>query len=551
MKKQLTILGFSVLALFLVPLIGAEERNIQRIDVMYTSDIHGHIGRSDATFLNPNFPPPVGNGASAAAYIAKVREEAAKTDRPVFLFDSGDIFQGTPVGMHTMGASVVDWMNNVGYSAMAVGNHEFDRGWKNLRNLSNQANFPMLGANVFNTDTQRKVDWLGDYVIFERAGFKFGVVGYVTETTANMAFGDNVENIEFKAVHELLPGHVKELREDNGCDFVFVLMHIGLPWEPEKEKRYLEMIEREKEGSIVRFGMNAMELAHTVWGVDAIFAGHTHTGYLKPWQDPKTHTMVFEPYANGSSIGHVTFLIDRDTKQMIGYETHFGRGALLTLFEEEIWPDEVFAKEINEEVARVEEALGLGDTVGETTVNLVRGSAENALMGFVVVDAYREECNADFAIQNVGGVRANLSPGKITKRDLLAVSPFDNEMFVLEMTGHYLKELLETKLMGRGSGIYFSGGKVRFDLARPNGDRIVSFTRDGEPVDLDATYRVAMTNYLADGNSGLIQLKEFPRDKIEVVGMLDRAVLENYIQRKGVISPTNDGRWVRVKGTSE
>lgn len=69
------------------------------VDVLYTSDIHGHISPDDATFLNPNFPPPLGGGASAAAYIARVRQAAAAAGREVLLFDSGDLFQGTPVGM--------------------------------------------------------------------------------------------------------------------------------------------------------------------------------------------------------------------------------------------------------------------------------------------------------------------------------------------------------------------------------------------------------------------------------------------------------------------
>jgi 2',3'-cyclic-nucleotide 2'-phosphodiesterase (5'-nucleotidase family) len=372
-------------------------------------------------------------------------------------------------------------------------------------------------------------------------------VGYVTESTVNMAFEKNVEGLEFKPIHELLPGHAKELR-DMGADLVFVLMHAGLPYKPEKEEHFRRMKEREAAGGLPHFGMSAFELAHTVWGIDAIFGGHTHQGYDEPWEDPRTHTLVFEPYANGSSIGHITLEIDPETKTILGYDTHFARGALLTLFEEEIWPDSTFTAVIEEQVAEAEG--GLDEVVGETTVLLTRGSPQNALMGFVVADAYRVTMDADFAIQNTGGVRADISPGRITRRDLLTVSPFGNNMVLMDLTGAELKMVLEDKLKGRGSGIFISGGQVRFDLSREEGDRIVSFTIAEQPVDPEAMYRVAMTNYLAEGNSGMWRLREVPTERKLYTGYVDRQCLSEYISELGVISPRNDGRWLPVKSGS-
>jgi 2',3'-cyclic-nucleotide 2'-phosphodiesterase (5'-nucleotidase family) len=544
-RTQPFFLLAAMLAVFLTG--AAPASDVLEVDVLYTSDIHGHIDRGHATFLNPNFPPPLGGGASAAAYIERVRKEAEAAGRPVLLFDSGDIFQGTPVGMKTEGTAVVEHMNRAGYDAMAIGNHEFDLGWQNIRRLSEMAEFPMLGANIIDTETGERVPWAGDYVILERGGMKFGVIGYVTETTANMSFGKNVEGIEFLPIHEMLPGHIADVRAE-GADLVFVLMHQGLPYKPELEQEYGRMKEREAEGGLPHWGMNAMEVAHTIWGIDAIFAGHTHQGYDDPWQDPRTHTLVFEPYANGSSIGHVTMRIDRATKQILGYETHFGRGTLLTLFEEEIWPDHREHGIIMAQVGEAEKGLDL--VIGETVVNLERGSANNALMGFVMADAYREEMEADFALQNTGGVRANIPPGRITERDLLAVSPFGNQMVIVEMTGEFLRQILEDKLRGRGGGVFFSGGKVRYDLALPDGERIIEFTKDGAPVDPEREYRVAMTNYLAEGNSGLWRLRELPSEKVLYTGYQDREVLSRYIQKKEVLNPSNDGRWVKVDSSS-
>src|SRR5688572_30802283 len=106
--------AFGLLAAVPVPADEPADQDLVKIDILYTSDIHGHIDPQPATFLNPEFPPPLGGGASGATYIKSVREAAAREGRGFILLDSGDIFQGTPVGMHTQGKAVINWMNEVG-----------------------------------------------------------------------------------------------------------------------------------------------------------------------------------------------------------------------------------------------------------------------------------------------------------------------------------------------------------------------------------------------------------------------------------------------------
>ena len=538
---------FAVLGLFVLS-GAAPDQGIVEVDILYTSDIHGHIAQSKATFLNPNFPPPLGGAATATAYIKKARREAKEAGRPLFLFDSGDLFQGTPVGMRTKGSAVIEWMNDVHYTAASLGNHDFDLGWENTKRLVELANFPLMALNLYDPETGERLPWAGKPVFLDADGVKIAVLGYCTETTANISFKKNVEGVDFRPIHEVLPEDVKEVRAQ-GADLVIGLIHAGLPYKPERENEYRRMIQREKEGGLPHWGMNAMELAHVIWGMDLMFGGHTHQGYNQPWEDPRTHTLVFEPYANGSSIGHVTLKIDRRTGALIGYETHDARGALITLFEDEIWPDPSMKELVAEKVKKAEK--GLDKTIGRTEVLLKRGSPNNALMGFVVADAYRTVLNADFAIQNTGGVRADIPPGNITERDLIAVSPFGNQMVLVTMKGSLLRAILEDKLRGRGGGIFISGGKVRYDLSRPEGDRIVEFTIGGKPVQPDSTYHVAMTNYLAEGNSGLWQLRDqLKTEDMMYTGYTDIDVLRTYIKDKKVLNPKNDGRWVKITPSS-
>lgn len=107
---------------------------------MFTNDIHGGIDRTKATFMNPEFPPHWG-AASAATLIRHVRSLANET-RDNLLLDSGDFFQGRPVGTVTNGAAVIEYMNAIGYEGLALGNHEFDISSEELVETLRLADFP-------------------------------------------------------------------------------------------------------------------------------------------------------------------------------------------------------------------------------------------------------------------------------------------------------------------------------------------------------------------------------------------------------------------------
>lgn len=514
-----------------------------RLEILFTSDIHGHIDRGDATFLSSEFPPPLGGGASAATYVGDVRREAAASGAGVLLFDSGDLFQGTPLGAATAGGAVIEWMNRMGYDAATLGNHDFDRGRENAERLCRLAKFPVLVSNLRDSTTGEPPAWVRSAVTLERAGLRIAVLGYITESTTEMSFAKNVAGLGFRPVIEQLREDVARVRQD-GADLVIVLLHHGMPYVSEVEPAYRAMLEREARGALEHPGMDAMELAHAVAGVDLFFGGHTHQGLDRPWEDPRTHALVFEPYANGSSLGHVTLLVDPGTRRPVGYQTHFDRGVLLTLLEDEVWPDTTESRILGAEVAGAER--GLSDVVARTEVPLAGGPAESGLLGFLMADAFRVELAADCAIQNTGGVRGSLTPGEITERDLLQVAPFGNDMVTMRVSGSLLRELLEDKLRGRAGGLFVSGIRLRYDPARPDGSRIVELEVAGAPIDTGRVYTLAVTNYLAEGNSGMERLQQVPASDISPAGFTDREILGRYLRRLGVVRLKNDGRWIRL-----
>src|SRR6188474_3698192 len=95
-----------------------------RLHLIYTNDIHGHVAPEGATFMNPNFPPPLGGGASAATYIQKIRAEVAgDPNAGVLLVDAGDVWQGAPVGTITQGTVMEEYFKTLDYDVVVLGNH--------------------------------------------------------------------------------------------------------------------------------------------------------------------------------------------------------------------------------------------------------------------------------------------------------------------------------------------------------------------------------------------------------------------------------------------
>ena len=400
-----------LLAALAIPVPGADDEGVMRLHLMWTNDMHGHIAPEAATFMNPAFPPPLGGGASAASYIKEVRRKATAAGEDVLLVDVGDMFQGTPIGTKTEGRAVIDYFNAIGYDFAVPGNHDFDLGRDVTEARANQSNFPWVCANLIESETGTHVPWVQPTLMLEYQGIKIGVVGIITPGTASMAFPEHIEGLEFRPMPEKIEKYRDQLN-DEGADLIFLAIHEGLPFDKDEGwKRIAGAEETENTddqqgtyGSNHSYGgMNLMELVHEVPGIDFAVGGHTHRGYQEPWIDPVNHTMCFETFGNGSSIGHAILLIDKKTKMLVGWEPSHDRGTIITLFEDEIWPDEEIAAVIQpyQEDAEAE----MNKVIGSSAVSMVRGGPTN-LVGVMVADAMREYFDADFSFQN----RADCGP---------------------------------------------------------------------------------------------------------------------------------------------
>ncbi len=533
-------LFFVSLMIMMMPLFLQGEDLL--LDVLFTNDIHGGIDKYEAVFMNPDFPPMLGGGGSAATYINSVRAKSNRKTRENLLVDAGDFFQGHPIGTMTKGKAIIEYFNMIGYDLSVVGNHEYDILEEELIETYRLAEFPILSCNIVKKGTEELVDYVQPYLIFERMGVKIGIIGITTTDTEKMSYPENIKNVDFLKAKPALEKYVQIVREQN-VDLLFVVGHMGLPYYP--EPAYQNRYHGDEYETQRNWGYDAQELAHEVEGIDVFFGGHMHKGFAEPWEDPVTHTLVLQGWAYGSSVGHIIFKIDKETKTLSGYESPAIReGVLVTLFEDEFIPDQEIADSILVRQKIAEE--GMNETIGRTNIYISRqGDDAQSLIGNLVCEAMIAYTGADFAFLNLGGTRSELQKGPISYRNVFDVMPFDNQVVVMEVDGAFLKDIIELRVSGSRHGLRVAGVNVVYNRSRKDFDRVTKLLIGGELWEKDKIYRITTSDFLLQGNAGLAMLTKIPEEQITRYEMNLRDAIVDYIKNNSPVNVEIDDRWKR------
>ncbi|MCK4666411.1 bifunctional metallophosphatase/5'-nucleotidase [Candidatus Dependentiae bacterium] len=548
MKFKLKSFVFPTL-LFLLILISVNVfAGTGKLIILHTNDIHGGISASGAWWMNPAFPPPLGGAASAVTIIKQVRAEAEKKGYELLILDAGDIWQGTPVGDKTEGRAILKFFELGGFDARTLGNHDFDAGWEVAKNTTEATDIPLVCCNVIDETTGNLPEWknLSAYIIVEKGGLKIGIVGGITDDMESLLPGNKLGPIKFPKIGLTLPKYIKEMKEKD-ADIIIGLFHTGISFS--KEAKYKILMEWEKEADekgLVHgtdeytnfiyekkgFGLQDQEIADLVPGLDIIVGGHSHSGLYPPWEDPRNHTIVVQAYSKLSSLGQLEINYDEDTKNIVGY--HAFNYTLLT---EEIEPD----KETDEIIGKMvkEAEAGMNVAIAHSKKPLTRGNDET-LLGNLITDAIRENFNLDVVLFNRGGMRADLPIGDLTEMDIYKVLPFGNSVVTMKVSGHMLKEILEVGFSGRRRDTQLSGVTAKYNPTFPEKERICDLLINGKPLDLDATYTFATSDYLARGAVGYYM---FPRiEEKDYTGVTVRETLLEYVKKHSPVEIDLEGR---------
>jgi len=476
-----------------------------RLRVIGTNDFHGSLEpRTDTNGKQ------WGGAAYTATVIEQARKECAENCESILL-DGGDMFQGTPVSNLAYGRPVVDYYNRMGYTAAALGNHEFDWGVDTLRARMRDARYAILGANVKTADG-RDVPWIRDDTIVVSGKTRVGIVGIATPETATSTLPANVKGLRFDDPAAVIDERARSLRS-RGADVIIVIAH---------------------EGGFCNANAGADSCSGDIFDVasritekvDVIVSGHTHSlvdTYVKG-------IPIVQARFGGQAVDVVDIPLSAEGKP-VGTAVAEVRSVPVPATAPYPPVDSI----VRQATARV--APIVNRRVGTLNVAMNRDGSQYAL-GNLLADAQRWAGKGDIAIMNNRGIRASLRPGEITYGTLYEIQPFANTMYSLRMTGAQLREYLEKLLAGDEIPVHVSGITVGYNPDKPKGQRIVSLRLPaGRTLVDDAIYNVIANNFMATGGSNMGPPEG---TRITPLDIVDLDALIDYIktQRSPLTPPT-------------
>jgi 5'-nucleotidase len=487
-----------------------------------------------------------GGAATFAGYLARLRE-----DNPggVVLVDGGDLFQGTLASNLTEGAIVIDVYNKLGYTAAAIGNHEFDYGpvgpsavpvkpgddpFGALKARIQQARFPILSANIRETATGERPAWLGNdgtHLVTVK-GVRVGLVGLTTTSTPHTTNPTNVASLRFEELAPVAIAAARSLRE-RGAEVVIGVAHAGGRCPGLGNPRDTSSCDF-RDGEIYPV-LEALPPGT----LDALIAGHTH--------QPMGHFFgtvpVIETHGLGLAFGIIELFVDPLSRKLLPERTriqasipicaqvdaasgHCDGRRLREQPEVKLVPATFLGKPVvvdAEVEALIAPALERVDIEQRrplgisAPVKLGRSREAESALGSFLADSLREAAGTDVALLNPGGLRADLDAGPVTFGDIYEILPFDNTLAIITLTGEELRRLLVLAYGPRRGIFQVSGLKVTLDKCVVP-ERLKDVTLpNGRPLQPKKLYRVALPDFLARGGDGLGQVLEtLPAGRIDL-----------------------------------
>ncbi len=541
---------------------GDTLRQVQILDI---SDYHGQLtplsasadDLDDEGADNPSYR--VGGAAFLKPWFDAYRAE--NPDATLTIAGGDSVGASPPISGFFGDLPTVELMTAMGFSADALGNHNFDASAEYMfGTLAPQAGFPYLSANLVLADGATPIPstpatgtpvpggmaGFQPSMVFDVGGVSVGLVGFSNPDIPNLtrpgALGP------YQVIDPVAPVSEEAGRlRDQGVDAVVAFGHSGATG-----------------GTVTEPTGPLVDLADGLTGVDAVVGDHTdfQVAAMRP-----NGVLVTENVSKGVMFTRVRLVVDTQAGAVVYKTADYHRP-----WNDGVTPDPVIAARVDALNAQLEPILGAG--IGASSVAITRADAcgtENgrtceSLLGNVVTDAMRSAYGSEIALTNSGGLRADLTcppednpddycapdvaPNTITRGQVLTVLPFGNVVSTAEINGAELKEILEAGVSAMpepdGGFPQVSGLCFTYDIAAEPGNRVTGAVRaapdgscTGEALDLTeaTTYTYATNDFTAAGGDDYPDISE----KATTREPLDQ-VVANYIQSAGQINPTIQGR---------
>nr|WP_307858304.1 ExeM/NucH family extracellular endonuclease [Cellulomonas fulva] len=547
----------------------------------------GNGGQVDLTFLNINdFHGRI--DANTVRFAGTVEQQRAAATGPVAFLSAGDNIGASLFASATQDDQpTIDVLNALDLSASAVGNHEFDKGFADLRDRvigaegDENAGWDYLGANVYQEGTTTPV--LPEYALLDMDGVTVGVIGAITQETPSLVTPAGIEGLEFGDPVEAVNRVAAQLTDGDAAngeaDVIVAEYHEGAGAGTPDGATLEEEIDAG--------GAFASIVEDTSAAVDAIFTGHTHKQYAwsapVPGEDGATRP-VLQTGSYGEFVGKVVLTYDVASDEVVAHtETNVARTTtadadLVAQFERvaEVksivdealaYAAEVGGQPVGSVTADITTAFTGGSYVDGKYVGSAPGTttgrddrASESTLGNLVANSLRETLadeargGADIGVVNPGGLRGELlyarsgaetQDGVVTYAEANAVLPFVNNLWTTTLTGDQVVTMLEQQWQTNPDGTvpsrpYLQLGlsdnvSYTYDPAAGQGEHITSVTIDGEPLDPEAEYRIGTFSFLATGGDNFRVFTEGAdaRDS----GLIDRDAWIAYLQSHDDLAP--------------
>ncbi|VDR41677.1 bifunctional metallophosphatase/5'-nucleotidase [Mycoplasmopsis caviae] len=498
--------------------VAQEDQKIQTIRILHTNDEHGRIKQDDSKY---------NNYAGMVGFSKYIKDR--KYD---LLLSSGDLIQGLPFSDSDKGKTITKIAAQMGYAAIAVGNHEFDFGLEHTVKLDEEiksSGTRFLSANVVYKDKQTIDPTLMDkagtrpytpYLIKELTnGLKVALIGITTPDSAYTSHPKNSVNVNFvdpvTATKEIL----QEIRQRHpDVNFTIALTHLGVG---RNEKAW-----------------ESTYLAQQVPELDLILDGHSHTKY-ELRELAKSYISQTECYTK--YFGDITLDFDKSSGKIVFAREELRDINQIILEQYGVELDSKISRLISELETTYKDTYSKGAFTLDTQLFNTRetefngqkfweGRVKQSTLGLFTAEAMawdfytaKKDQIADLSLENVvglqngGGIRADLTlndpdkPEEIKKESVLAVAPFGNMIDAVSLKGSSLKETIKHGLSKAGSGAFAqwssnvsftvnkvttSDGKVKYELDES------TLKLGGKAIDDDKTYYVVTNDFMVAGGDG-------------------------------------------------
>lgn len=539
--------------------LSATTREV-KLKLIETSDIHGN-------FFPYNFITQQDWNGSFACVYTYVQQERQTYGDNLLLMDNGDILQGQPSAyyynfMDTVSTHITAaMMNYMGFVVGNMGNHDVEAGHSVYDRWIKQCNFPVLGANIIRTSDGQP--YLKPYEIIERDGIKIAVLGMITPAIPTWLPETLWKGLSFADMEQTARKWIPIIQEKEKPDVVIGLFHAG------KEARTVAGKYREDASA---------EIAERIPGFDIIMMGHDHRRFCGKIANAQGDSvLLINPANNGRTVGDIEICLTVDEDKVVRKSI---QGTLTDM--DKLQPSQEFMAQFTPQYQAVKTFVS--EKVGTFTETISTRPAYFGPSAFIdfIHSLQLDLTGADISFAAPLSFDAEIKEGDIRISDMFNLYKYENMLYTMELTGKEIKGFLEESyaiwtnqmqsaddhlllLTERkdGNGYTFTNPSFNFDSAagiiytvdvtKPAGQKItIQSLANGEPFDLNKTYRVALNSYRGNGGGELLTKGAgIPQDQLKdrIVNATEkdlRYYMIQYIKDKKTLSPQPLNQWKMI-----